>query len=120
MFVLITGEREVISGATTVQAFATHKEAHDAMMCDARARAWDAGMAEDELDMYIGHIDDYSGFILDVVGWQIREIPGLFLSEDDMRLVTSYLTSFGVGQTNFEASETALDVCNLLKGYVEA
>ena len=75
MFVLITGECEVIGSDTTVDVFATHQEAHDAMVKDAFARAWDAGIDKAEFDEYIDCIEDDGGFILDVVGWQIREIP---------------------------------------------
>ena len=81
MFVLITGECEVISSETKVEAFATHQEAHDAMVMDANARAYDAGVDESEYDMYIDSIDDDGGFIVDVVGWQIREIPGTLVPE---------------------------------------
>lgn len=79
MFILITGECEVIGSGTTVQVFATHKQAYDAMVRDAKARAWDAGIPEDE---YVDSIGDDGGFILDVVGWQIREVPGAFIPED--------------------------------------
>ena len=97
-FILIAGEYEV-----NVEVFATKEEAeHDAMVRDAEAKAWDAGIPEDEFNEFI----------------EILEIPGLFIPESDTRLVKSLLRSFGVGQTNFEASETALDVCNILKKYV--
>lgn len=82
MFILITGECEVIGGETTVQVFATHKQAYDAMVRDAKARAWDAGIPEDEFGEYVDSIGDDGGFILDVVGWQIREVPGAFIPAD--------------------------------------
>ena len=73
MFILITAENEVISCETKVEAFATHKEAHDAMVRDAHMRSLDASVPDDE---YIDSIGDDGGFIEDVVGWQIRELDG--------------------------------------------
>lgn len=75
MFALITGECEFIGSSTTVDVFATHQEAHDAMVRAARERVWDAGVDESELYDYIDCIEDDGGYILNVVGWQIREIP---------------------------------------------
>lgn len=79
MFILITGECEVIGCETKVEMFATHKQAHDAMVRDAHMRSLDANVPDEE---YIDHIDDDGGFIEDVVGWQIREIPGAFIPVD--------------------------------------
>ena len=50
--------------------------------------------------------------------WHIFEVPGLFVPQEDADWVKACLRDFGVGQTNFEASEMALDVCNVLKRYV--
>lgn len=82
MFILITGECEVISCDTKVEMFATHKQAHDAMVEDAHRRALDAGIPEDEWGLYVDSVSDDGGFIVDVVGWQIREIPGAFIPAD--------------------------------------
>lgn len=82
MFVLITAECEVIGCETKVDAFATKQEAHEAMVHDAKTRAWDAGLPEDEFDMDMD-IGDDGGYIEDVVGWQIREIPGTLVADDD-------------------------------------
>lgn len=117
MFVLITGECEVIGCETKVDVFATKKEAHDAMVRDAKARAWDAGVPEDEFDEYVDSIGDDGGYIVDVVGWQIREIPGFFVPQENAGWVRSCLSDFDKAQTHFEASEMALDVCNVLKKY---
>lgn len=83
MFILITGECEVIGCETTVQVFATHKQAHDAMVKDANQRAWDAGVAVgDDMNLYIDYVGENEGYIVDVVGWQIREVPGAFIPAD--------------------------------------
>jgi hypothetical protein len=82
MFVLITCECEVIGSETKVEVFATKQEAHDAMVADAWARVIDAGMPHDEFDDYVDSIEDDGGFIMDVVGWQIREIPGTLVPDD--------------------------------------
>lgn len=119
MFVLITSECEVLGCDTKVEAFATKEEAYDAMVRDAKARAWDAGMSDDEFDMFIDSMGDDGGYAVDVVGWQIREIPGFFVPQEDAGWVKACLRDFGVGQTNFEASEMALEVCDRLKKYAE-
>ena len=75
MFVLITGEYEVIGCDTKIDVFATKSEAYDAMVSDAKKRALDAGVAEDEFAMYVDNLGDDGGRIDEVVGWQIREIP---------------------------------------------
>jgi len=74
MFILITAECEVIGSETKVETFATKQDAHDAMVADAFARMTDAGIPHDEFDVYVDKIGDDGGFIVDVVGWQIREI----------------------------------------------
>ena len=117
-FILITGECEVIGSETTVKVFATYKEAQDAMVKDAKNRAWNAGIPEDELDDFIDCIDDDGGFILDMVGWQIREIPGLFVPEDDARWVRSALSAADEAETHFDATEAALEACRIIDKYV--
>ena len=83
MFILITAECEVLGCETKVDAFATNEEAYDAMVRDAKKRAWDAGMSDDEFDMFIDSMGDDGGYAVDVVGWQIREIPGTLVPDDD-------------------------------------
>lgn len=78
MFVLITGICEVIGSETKVQVFGTHKEAHDEMVRQARERAlelWPSENPDDGIDC----IEDDGAFILDVCGWQIRELPGVLI-----------------------------------------
>ena len=74
MFILITAECEVISCETRVDLFETKQDAYDAMVRDAKLRAEYAGL-KGHFDEWVDHIDEDGGFIEDVVGWQIREIP---------------------------------------------
>lgn len=125
MFVLITAECEVIGCETKVEAFATRKQAHNAMVRDARQRAWDAGVSDDELDMYIDHIDDGGGFIEDVVGWQIREIPGAFIPLDAAKnlhkCIREAADAYGDESRYdwYDADETCQKVCWELDEYLE-
>lgn len=85
MFILITAECEVIGCDTKVDAFATKQEAYDAMVGDAKARAWDAGVPDDEFDMYVDNLGDDGGRIDEVVGWQIREIPDTLVPKQETK-----------------------------------
>lgn len=124
MFVLITAECEVISCETKVETFATHKQAHDAMVCDAKQRAQDAGIPNDELGMYIDCIGDDGGYIMDVVGWQIREIPGAFIPAEAARnlheCIREAADAYG-DESRFDcydADLTCQEVCWELDGFL--
>lgn len=68
--------------------------------------------------VYLGFLNDFDAYLEDGEHrWVIHELPGLFVPQEDAGWVRSCLRDFGVGQTNFEASETALEVCNVLKKY---
>ena len=117
-YVLITGECEVIGCETKIEVFATKEEAHDAMVRDAKARAWDAGVPEDEFDEFIDSIGDNGGYILDIVGWQIRELPGLFIPESDAPHTKRCVEAWAEAETRYDACEAALEACGILKKYV--
>lgn len=126
MFVLITAECEVIGCETTAQVFATHKQAHDAMVKDANQRAWDAGVAiGDDKNLYIDYIGENEGYIVDVVGWQIREIPGAFIPLDAAKNLHESIreAADAYGDESrfdwYDADKTCQEVCWELDEYLE-
>lgn len=123
MFILITGECEVIGSETKVEVFATHKEAHDAMVRDAEQRAWDAGVAVGEdKDLYIDYVGDDDGYIVDVVGWQIREVPGAFIPAGVAKGLHDSIREAHRLYEDEEyeyADDLCKDVCYELEGYLD-
>jgi predicted RNA-binding Zn-ribbon protein involved in translation (DUF1610 family) len=83
MFVLITSECEILSSTTKVELFATHEDAHAAMVDAAYESAYNAGIEPNEFFEYIDCLDDDEGYIAEVVGWQIRELPDTPITEFD-------------------------------------
>ena len=124
MFVLITGEYEAIDGATKVELFVTRKEAHDAMVSDAMKRAWDEGVPDDELDDFIDELDDNGGAIYEVVGWQIREIPGAYIPQTVCDTFREYFDDASRMYADdergdwFDADDNCRDACGLVSPYI--
>lgn len=124
MFVLITAECEVIGCETKVEAFATKRGAWNAMVRDAKARAWDAGIHEDEFDEYIDSIGDDGGYIVDVVGWQIRELPGAFIPEHNAKCFKQSINEMHEIYCDedredwFDADDMAKDIAYELEEYL--
>ncbi len=119
MFVLISTGEGVMTCDASVKAFATHKEAHEVM--EREILHWTKVVEEyddDEMEsVVIEENEAYDGSDPDSMTWHIFEMPGLFVPQEEAGWVKACLRDFGVGQTNFEASEMALDVCNVLKKY---
>lgn len=124
MYVLITAECEVIGSETKVEVFVTHKEAYDAMVSDAMRRLWEAGVSYDELDDYVDEIGGDGGFIQDVVGWQIREIPGAYIPQTVCDTFREYFDDASRMYADdergdwFDADDNCRDACGLVSPYI--
>ena len=132
MFILVHSDNELLKSDNEVQAFTTHEKAYAEMLDQLRDAATDEEI-EFEDNLEIGDLYDVSEGIDRWCGyfymheayletsdnkWCIFELPGFFVPQEDAGWVEACLSDFDRAQTHFEASEIALDVCNMLKKYV--
>ena len=117
MFILINCNTGVLNDESRViGAYASLTEAHKAMVEDIDDVLSEFNDDPDDKCVSETHGTAYLNRS-DSPEWHIFEVPGIFVPQEDAVWVRSCLRDFGVGQTNFEASEMALDVCNVLKKY---
>jgi hypothetical protein len=132
MFILIYSDNELLKSDNTVEVFPTYDRAYHEMVRQLEEEAARGGLTLNEGpgDLtgtdetyggvgwcgYLNETEAYLDFRSECK-WVIFEVPGIFVPQEDAVWVRSCLRDFGVGQTNFEASEMALDVCNVLKKY---
>ena len=131
MFVLVWSDNELLASDNRVRTFTTHDDARAAMVEEfvdsLRCEGYEPVLPTDGGDVFdhdvkgliLGYMDDDWAYTEHCEEkWVIFEVPGLFVPQEDAGWVKACLRDFGVGQTNFEASEMALEVCNVLKSYV--